>query len=37
MRSDLRPSGWSHQRTMSQLTTAMPSSETVYTFSFTTL
>jgi len=37
IRSAFRPSGWSHQRTISQLMIAMPISETVYTFSFTTL
>ena len=36
MRSALRPSGSSHQRTISQEMSAMPTSETVYTFSFTT-
>src|SRR5690242_10841470 len=37
MRSAVRPSGSSHQRIMSHEMTAMPASETVYTFSFTTL
>ena len=36
MRSARRPSGSSHQRTVSHATIARPTSETVYTFSFTT-
>src|SRR5947209_3368957 len=36
-RSAVRPSGSSHQRTVSHDTTAKKASETVYTFSLTTL
>src|ERR1043165_4841668 len=36
MRSALRPSGWSDQWIISHAMIAMPTSETVYTFSFTT-